>query len=314
MVNRSILWLAIIASIFSTSTICPVYSEDYALLQASEIQCLIGNNAPKDEHQVGYNGLFRLTSIHQPKSIFVPSYAGLNLEHYFDGSSRGEDREVLFEPRRAPMTFRKTGEHSAELHQPPTPVWQVESTTVFRLSDPYYIDVTVHCIPRKDHFQGGALGLFWASYINSPLNKSVYFLRPNGDNQVWQQFCTQFHDHDSTIKHINDSFEWVFDPQAPTRLFTEISPIRFSEPFFYGRFENMVFIVMFEKPDGIRFSHSPSGGGLNEKKDDTCPAWDFQWIIPDPIVGKEYEMKYRAVHKKWAGREDVLNELNLYRR
>ncbi|MGC9329263.1 MAG: hypothetical protein ACP5I1_16640, partial [Candidatus Hinthialibacter sp.] len=293
--------LGIFASILPTLSVHRVYSEDYGLFQNHEIQCVIGNNAPKDEHQAGYNGLFRLTSIHQSKSLFVPSYAGLNLEHYFDGSNRGEDRDVLFEPRRAPMIFEKTGENSAELYQPPTPVWQVESKTLFRLSNPYYIDVTVRCIPRKDHFQGCALGLFWASYINNPADKSMYFLKAHGESLMWQQFCTQYHNHDSTIKHVNDSFEWAFDPQAPTMLFTETSPIRFSEPFFYGRFENMVFIVMFEKPEGIRLSHSPSGGGLNETKDDACPAWDFQWIIPSPIAGKEYEMRYRAVYKEWAG-------------
>jgi hypothetical protein len=75
----------------------------------------------------------------------------------------------------------------------------------------------------------------------------------------------------------------------------------------------MVWIIVFERPDGIRFAHSPSGGGWNEAGRDTNPAWDFQWVIPDPEVGREYQMRYRAIYKLWVGRPDVLEEVSRYR-
>jgi len=290
------------------------YGEDYAHFRSQELQCLIGNNAPVSEHRAGYNGIFHLTSIHQSKTIFVPAYAGFNLEHVFDGSAKSkDDRNIFFEPRHAPMNFRKIGERTAELHQPPTPFWGMESTTTFELIDPCYIDVTFRCTPRKENYEGGAFGLFWASYINGPLNKSMYFLRRNGSPFVWQQFCTQYHDHDSTIRHENDSFRWTFSPDVPTRLFTEISPVEFAEPFYYGRFKNMALIVMFENAKGLRLSHSPSGGGSTPAGDDTNPAWDFQFIVPDYEIGKEYTLRYRIAYKPWAGRDDVLNEYNRFR-
>ncbi len=286
----------------------------FAQLSSEELVCTIGNNSETGVHRSGYNGVFELTSVHQKENLFVPEYAGLNLEHVFDGSSRGVDRDIFFEPRRAPMKFRRVDERTVVLHQPSIPVWKVESTTTFRLVDPYYIDVSFECVPHADHFAGGAFGLFWASYINGPLDKSIYFLRAgeNG-NRIWQQFSTQYHNHDSTVKHTGDSFTWVFAADAPNSLFSNISEIRYGEPFFYGRFRNMVFIVIFSQAEGIRFSHSPSGGGATPNGDDTNPAWDFQWVIPDSQIGTKYQFKYRVVYKEWKGRADVLAEVARFR-
>lgn len=287
-------------------------ADDFSRFQSQELRCMIGNNTAWQNHKKGYNGIFQLTSIHQAETLFVPQYASLNLEHYFDASDRVKDRSILFEPRQSPMQFQKLDDRTAMLLQPPTSFWKVESTTLFRLVDPYYIDVTFRCTPQEEIFEGGALGVFWASYINSPLDKSIYFRRKEGDHLCWQQFCTQYHNHDSTIPHVDDSFVWTFSPSTPIHLFTQISPIRYAEPFYYGRFRNMVYIMLFKSPSGVRFSHSPSGGGLNDRSDDTCPAWDFQWIVPAPEKGKEYCFEYRIVYKKWKNRDSVLQEVKNY--
>jgi hypothetical protein len=71
----------------------------------------------------------------------------------------------------------------------------------------------------------------------------------------------------------------------------------------------MVLILIFENSEGIRFSHSPTGGGLTENGNDTNPAWDFQWINPNYAVGKKYQFRYRVVYKKWVDRADVLAEV-----
>lgn len=287
----------------------------FAQLRSEELVCTIGNNSGTGMHRSGYNGVFELTSVHQKENLFVPQIAGLNLEHVFDGSSRGVDRDIFFEPRRAPMEFKKVDERTVVLHQPPLPVWKVESTTTFRLVDPYYIDVSFECVPHADHFEGGAFGLFWASYINAPLDKSIYFLRADENgNHLWQQFSTQFHNHDSTVKHAGDPFAWEFVSDAPNSLFSNISEVRYAEPFFYGRFRNMVFIVIFDEAEGIRFSHSPSGGGMTPGGDDTNPAWDFQWVVPEYRIGTRYQFKYRAVYKTWEGRADVLIEAAKFRK
>jgi hypothetical protein len=62
----------------------------------------------------------------------------------------------------------------------------------------------------------------------------------------------------------------------------------------------------------LRFAHSPSGGGKANTGDDTNPAWDFQLVVPDYEVGKEYGLEMRVVFKPWVDRADVLNEVRAY--
>lgn len=291
--------------------------QDVAFLKTSALECLVGNNKSYEahgrEHRAGYNGIFRLTSKDQPASPFVPAYAGWNLEHYFDGSSRGEDR-IFFEPRYAPMTLRRLSPTSVELHQPTTPSYGVESWTRFTVAEPYYIDFSFRCIPQRDDYQGDFLGVFWASYMNGPLDKSIYFLNENAslEQPVWRQLCTQRHDRDSTVRGRDDQLDLEFQ-SAGEALYSNLSPLRYSTSFFYGRFRNMVLIYALETDQTLRFAHSPSGGGTTPDGRDTNPAWDFQLIIPEPVAGAEYKLNGRLIYKKWEGREDVLAEVKQFR-
>ncbi len=91
-------------------------------------------------------------------------------------------------------------------------------------------------------------------------------------------------------------------------LYNSISPLRYSEPFFYGRNGNQVLIYMFEPGAQIRFSHSPSGGGKTAGGDGYNPAWDFQYIVDQYEVNKEYGYRMRFVCKPWEDRTDVIEE------
>ncbi len=286
---------------------------DYAVMEVSRLQCTVGNNRALGEHRAWYNGVFRLLSPDCSETSFVPFFSGLNLEHYFDGRPASDDRAIFFEPRSAPMEFRLINPTTAELRQAATPFYGVESTTRFELHDPYYLDMQFTCIPRKPDLPGNFLGVFWASYINDPENKSIYFLeaRSTLDKPVWMQFLTQEHNRDSTVRHEADPAEINIDGQNPT-LFNNISPVRYSAPFFYGRFRNMVLIYIFQPDNRIRFSHSPSGGGATKGGDGQNPAWDFQLIIPAYKVGEEYKLRARLVYKPWKDRNDVLLEVRRY--
>lgn len=289
-------------------------SNDYAEFQSKELKCIIGNNAAMGEHNAGYNGIFHLSSIHQPAPIFVPAYAGLNLEHVFHTKMNLDDRQEFFEPRNAPMTFTKIDERTALLHQPATPHTGLESKTTFQLVDPYYLDMEWICTPTKDVFEGGSFGLFWASYINGPEDKSIYFLRGSLSGiPVWQQFCTQLHNRDSTVRGLNDAFRFPFpDTFFNQTLFASFSNVEFREPFYYGRFHNMVLIYLFQSSQIIRLAHSPSGGGNTPSGGDTNPAWDFQMIVPNAEAGKEYTLRMRAVYKQWIDRSDVVKEYQMF--
>ena len=52
----------------------------------------------------------------------------------------------------------------------------------------------------------------------------------------------------------------------------------------------MAYAQIFRSQDNIRLSQSPSGGGNGN------PAWDFQYFIPDPKVGRRYQIVMRVLY------------------
>ena len=288
--------------------------EDFAIFESPGFRAVIGNNAARGAHRERYNGIYEIAATGEDASPFVPSYAGWNLEHYFDARPMPEDSATFFEPREAPMTFRRIDDISCELHQPETPYWGVESWTRFAVRVPHTVDFEFACVPHKD--LRGFLGMFWASYINAPENKAMYFLREGSslDAPQWIQLAAHEHNRDSTVLPANDAGNIAFDAGGRPTLYNSLSPLRYAEPFFYGRWRDMVLIYIFDKDANIRLAHSPSGGGKTEDGTDTNPAWDFQWIIPGAKVGERYDVGGRFVFKAWAGREDVIAEVRRYRR
>lgn len=286
---------------------------DYDTFRVSRLICTIGNNAAASPHREGYNGIFSLTTPDSNESAFVPAYAGLNLEHYFDARHARGDRKILFEPRVAPIQFRRISATKAELHQPETPVFGVESRTVFELKEPFYIDVTFDAKLHRGGFEGGFLGVFWASYINGPHDKSLYFLNANSTVAApqWVQFATQVHGRDSTVRPAGDQLELPMG-EDPRSLFRNFSPLRYGEPFFYGHIRDMVLIYLFRPSPFLRFAHSPSGGSRTAQGDDTNPAWDFQLVMPEAKAIEGIHLEMRIVYKPWAGRDDVLREVRAW--
>ncbi|HEV3443949.1 MAG TPA: hypothetical protein VG099_04855 [Gemmataceae bacterium] len=57
----------------------------HATFQAGDLTAVIGDNSAAGMHRAGYNGLWSLTHRSEPINLFVPSVAGMNLEHIFDG-------------------------------------------------------------------------------------------------------------------------------------------------------------------------------------------------------------------------------------
>ncbi|MBM4071144.1 MAG: hypothetical protein FJ271_19685 [Planctomycetes bacterium] len=280
--------------------------------RAGDLTAIIGDNAAAGEHRAGYNGVWSLTHRREPANLFVPAVAGLNFEHIFDGSRFDADGRgrIFFEPRHAPMTFRQVSKTEAELHQPPTPTFHLESWTRFQLVAPHYVDMSFRCRPTQHAFAHGYIGLFWASYINAPDDKSMYFR--NG--KLWQQLCTQQHNDESTVRHRDDKLELRFDERFPNCLFRNYSPLRFDVPFYYGHFREQTAIFMFDRTSGIRFTHSPSGGGVNAQRQTTNPAWDFQFLIPRYEVKAEYRFRARLAYRPRCGRDDVEQEYRAWQK
>lgn len=277
-----------------------------------DLTAVIGDNDAKGEHRAGYNGLWSLTHKTEPTNVFVPTVAGMNFEHIFDGETLDPpgQSDLFFEPRKAPMTFKKLSATAAELHQPATPTFKLESTTRFTLREPDAIDFRFTFKATQHVFKRGYLGLFWANYINAPEDKSMYLRGKN----LWLQHCSPAHNSVSTVVNQDDTFEMTFVKDHRDCLYKSLSPLKYALPLFYGLFKKHILIVMFDRTSGLRITHSPSGGGMNTALQSTNPAWDFQYVLPKYEVNTDYELRARLIYRERCSREQVLKEYESWKK
>jgi hypothetical protein len=267
------------------------------VLKRGPVEAVIVDNSAVDDvvlkgHRAGYSGVASLKHEKRPENLFVPNYAGLNFEHIHDGTT--QRREVLFEPRNAPMELRVIDPHTAELYQKPTPHWGLESCQRYHLLEDGTIELTIECVPRKRAFKNGYIGLFWASYIHKPESTDIHFrgrAQGGGDeNPRWVRASSAAHGSEAVHLGLADQRRFEHDADFPLTLVFNRSKWRFEEPWYFGTSGGMAFAQVFRAADQVRFAQSPSGGGAGN------PAWDFQFFIPDYRVGQLYRFVMRAVY------------------
>jgi hypothetical protein len=251
-------------------------------------------------HRAGYSGVGSLKHAKRQENLFVPAYAGLNFEHIHDGTQ--QDRKILFEPRNAPMQLRAIDAHTVELYQAPTPHFGLESCLRYRLLEDGTIEMMLECIPRRQSFTNGYVGLFWASYIHQPESFDIHF-KGHAEGQPsaseWIRGVTPSHGALATHLATGDQRTFAHDPAFPLTLVFNRSRHRYSEPWYYGVSHGMALVFIFRPKDEIRFSQSPSGGGQGN------PAWDFQFLVSNYEVGKRYQMAMRAMYLPYESAEQV---------
>ena len=284
-----------------------VAESGYHVLERAGVRAVVVDNRAVDDetlsgHKAGYSGVASLTHETQSHNCFVPAYAGLNYEHIHDGTT--QDRDILFEPRRAPMELRVINEHTVELHQAPTPTWKLESVLRYEMLDDGTIEMTLECIPRAKTFRNGYVGLFWASYINQPESLDIHFRgrdedAAKGSPVKWIRGITPKHGVLSTHLGPDDSRTFKHDGDFPLSLVYNRSTHRYEQPWYFGVNHGMAFVQMFRPQDGIRLTQSPSGGGQGN------PAWDFQFLIDDYKVGECYQLVMRAMYVPFESPEQI---------
>jgi len=294
-----------VTSLTDKSVAFTVTKDHYIELERGPVRAVITDNQQIDVpilrgHRAGYNGVASLKHMKRDENLFVPTVGGLNFEHIHDGTTT-VDKE-RFEPRRSPMQLRVVDEFTVEVYQPPTANWNLESCGRYHLLPDGTIEYTFECIPRTKSFSQGYIGLFWASYIQRPKDKAIYFRGRDKSEQGrgrWLRGVTPRHGVDSTHPPAGPLPELNVDPNFSLTLVNHPSSYVYTAPWYYGVSHGMAYVLMFRKQDRIWFAQSPTGGGA------TNPAWDFQWFIPDYKVGEAYGFVMRAAYIPFESREQI---------
>lgn len=278
----------------------------YVVLRRRQVEAVIVDNSAVDDavltgHRAGYSGVASLRHARRRENLFVADYAGLNFEHSHDGTTR--ERKVLFEPRNAPMQLRRVGLHAAELYQPATPHYGLESCLRYELLPDGTIEMTLECIPRTRGFRNGYVGLFFASYIQQPESPDIHFVGiDNGEaisNKRWIRGVTPAHGTLATHIAIDDRRRFPHDTDFPLELVFGFSGQRHCEPWYFGVSHGMALVFVFRDRDRVRLTQSPSGAGPGN------PAWDFQWFISDYEVDRCYRFVMRAMYVPFESPEQI---------
>jgi hypothetical protein len=283
---------------------------DTVHLQSSYLKLVVANNEAYGKvHKAGYSGISELCiKTVDEKDLFVPLYAGLNYEHIFSGDSKTYDWNA-YEPRNYPMEVVKLSDRKVELQQSRTKNWPLKSSISYELIG-NSIDFIFSATPLEDIWKKhGYIGIFFASYIDSPEEKGINFIgksrKGKGDTKSrWIYHLPEVHGIQGNHRPAGSTWDPSLDSSRfPISLVTGISDLEYIYPFYYGLSGENVFIMMFENPGKdaeIRFAQSPDGGGH------TNPAWDFIYFRKNYKVGKKFRFRARAVYKKFKGKDDVI--------
>lgn len=302
-----------VTSLTNASVRFRVAEDHYVVIERGDVRAILVDNADLDlpelpGHRAGYNGVASLTHRRRGANLFVPGIAGLNFEHIHDGTAAGLKEK--FEPRKSPMELRIIDSYTAEVYQPPTANWKLESCGRYHLLEDGAVEYTFECIPRAGGYRNGTIGLFWASYIHQPESGTIFFRgreREETGLGRWIEAISPAHGVDSTHGPANCPLLPQIDADFPLTLVNHPSKYVYTEPWYFGVSHGMAFVLMFRERDRIWLAQSPSGGGAGN------PAWDFQWFVPNYQVGEAYGFVMRAAYLPYQSPEQIERDTRIHR-
>jgi hypothetical protein len=267
------------------------------LIQSDELQAIVGDCARNGLGGPQYCGLWSLASKQRQFNCFGNSYAGL-----LPGELRGRPNTAL----------QVVDDKTAVLCKPATDQDGSEAKATYRFIGPNCLE---HTLAMKDArpriSSAGYREVSWCSYMNCPEDPRLHFL----SNGQMIAYISPEHGVGSRVapSYVPEQQLEKLPPQDVDHRPFHINwaPVKFDEPFYYGRLGGMVLLYVFDDPQDLRFFCSPSGGGGSIVPKQTCPAWDFLWIIPAEKyqAGKEYTFRLRLIYKPYLSDQDVLAEV-----
>ena len=189
------------------------------------------------------------------------------------------------------MTFKKVSATVAELHQPPTPTFNLESTTRFTLREPDAIDFDFTFNADAARLQARTTSACSGRATSTPrrTRACTSAARTSGCSTA-----RPAHNSVSTVVHAGRQVRADVregSPRLPVQepLAAEVRLAALLRPLPQAHLHRDV------RPHrGLRLTHSPSGGGTNTAAQTTNPAWDFQYVLPKYEVNTDYDAQGAA--------------------
>ncbi len=276
---------------------------------------VLDNVANAGRSESGFNPL-----VYRPypgKPIFSTAATGLNFEHIFSGVAA--DRSIsMFTPRRDRVELVQVSPKSVSLHWPAKhSSWGMECRMTYALSGRNSIDIEFEATPTQDRFGKGYAAFMWASYMACARDRRIHFYGLDGDREGWVAFGE---DRESGFETGTVSYQGTsplpYEKGSQTLNIIEHPSKQFLKPFYYGILDGdhdletkkdpLAYVMMFDQKSTIRFAMWNFVKNAEGKADPHRPAWDWQFVIREPVKGKKYSYRARLVIAPFTSREDVL--------
>jgi hypothetical protein len=276
------------------------------IIRAGDLQATVTTQG-----QHGWCGLAQLVHRQYKKPwLLSPAFT---LEHYI-GVPLNAPEYIEYEPCASQKYLENISNQACTLHYEPLPCSQLSCRVTYQINPPHYVDIHVNMQTERSQWPLNSLALFFATIVRAPLYSGIHFL--GEDLGVQTTPNTRWVHFNSFAAQIGNTVHPSGVPQPelprpanppPTYYYSD-SSMRFDLPFFYAHVDNMAFVVMFQEVDRekIRFVVNPVAPAFGG------PAWDFFWIIKEPMPGQRYELKFRSVFKPFVSAEDILEEFNFF--
>jgi len=250
------------------------------------------------------------------RNLFRDDAVGLNFEHIFNGAKK-EHAISMFTPRRDPCRLKMLGASHYEISWPSEgSKWGMKARMVYDLSEKGQVDLLFECTPMKGMYPLGFAAMMWASYMRGALDRRIHFWGREGDRTGWVAFGEDRGERFETgTVSCADVPRLPFEKGAQTLNLIEHREQKFITPFYYGLMDadgdlkttddKLLYLVLFDRTEPIRFAMWNFIRDESGAPDTHSPAWDWQYVIRKPEIGKRYGYRARIVVEPFRGKEKI---------
>lgn len=262
-------------------------------------------------------GISHLTSLDAP---YYPVFQrpNLNFEHIINGAARDNFR-ATDTPRRDPMEITVDSPRSVRVRWPAaTSSWALDCEMRYTLAEGAAVDMEFSVVPRKNEAPLGYIVFMWASYMHIAKGRALCFPGVKNGRRGWVRLGEDLPGggfETGTVAHEGEA-PLPVEKGAQSFNITTHDSLFFTEPFYYGKItgdvaekgleDTRAFIMMFDQAAPVRFAL------WNWDGKPESPAWDWQFVVRDPVVGQKYGYRARLLVKPFTNEEDVRAEYNAW--